>query len=317
MKLWIGIAAILGLLAYVLTGLTVIQPDEVGIVRRFGAILQEPWDPGLHWGLPLGIDRLDRVKPAQTRSLTVGARDPQGAALLQAPNPETDDLLTGDLNLVTTQVIIQYRVVDPAKYLFSTPSVEDALKATVESELARSLVGRSIDDVLTTGRAQLGEAIHRSVQARADSLGLGISIRAVGLGRMAPPMQVAPAFADAARARSDLRQTVTRAQEYAERARADSASQAREIADRAAARSTRTVQVARGQAEGFLKVHAESSKSPEATRRRLYLAALATLLPRFQRTLVVAPGQNLDLSLIAIEPKNDKGDDNADPNPGK
>ena len=73
----------------------------------------EPWEPGLHWGLPWGLDRVDRIKTGQTRTLTVGARDPQAAPLAQAPDPETDDFLTGDLNLVTAQAIVQYRVLDP------------------------------------------------------------------------------------------------------------------------------------------------------------------------------------------------------------
>src|SRR6185312_6336333 len=133
---------------------------------------------------------------------------------------------------------------------------------------------------------------------RADGLGLGVSIRAVRLGRVAPPVPVAPAFADAARARSDLRQAVTRAEEYAERARADAEGQAREIADRAAARFDRLVQVARGEADRFSKVLAESRKDLKATRRRLYLQALADLLPRFSRKVVVASGQDLDVSLF-------------------
>src|SRR5262249_5050490 len=191
---------------YLASGLTVVQQDELGIVRRFGAVLREPWGPGLHWGLPWGLDRIDRIKPGQTRTLTVGARDPQSAPLASSPNPETDDFLTGDLNLVSAQAILQYRVLDPVAFLFAARSVDATLAALAESALTRALAGRSIDDVLTTGRAEVAERMLRAVQERADLQGLGISIRAVRLGRVAPPVPVAPAFADAARARSDRRQ---------------------------------------------------------------------------------------------------------------
>lgn len=301
-RLAIG-AAVLALAGYAATGLAVIQQDEVGVVRRFGAVLSEPWGPGLHWGLPWGLDRLDRLKPGQTRTLSVGARDLQGAPLAQAPASSADDFLTADLNLVSAQAIVQYRVLDPVKYLFAARSVDQALAAAAESALTRAVVDRPIDDVLTTRRAEVADRMLRALQAQADDQGLGVSIRAVRLGRVAPPMPVAPAFADAARARSDLRQAVTRAEEYAERARADAQGQAREIADRAAGQFDRLVQVARGEADRFAKVLGESRKDLAATRRRLYLEALAMLLPRFSRKVIVAPGQDLDVALFAEEGK--------------
>lgn len=295
----LGIAiVVLGGLASMATGVTVVQQDELGVVRRLGAVLAEPWEPGLHWGLPWGLDRVDRIKPGQTRTLAVGARDPQAAPLAQAPDPETDDFLTGDLNVVTAQAIVQYRVLDPVAFLFAARSVDATLAAIAEGALTRALAGRSIDDVLTTGRAEVADRTLRDVQDRADLQGLGISIRAVRLGRVTPPMPVAPAFADASRARSDRRQAVTRAEEYRDRARADARGQAREIADRADGRFDRTVQGARGEADRFTKVLAEARKDLAATRDRLYLEALSELLPRFARKVVVAPGHDLDISLF-------------------
>src|SRR5690349_7631298 len=93
----------LGLAAYLATGLAVVQQDEVGVVRRFGAVRGEPWGPGLHWGWPWGLGAVDRVKTGQVRSLTVGARGPGAAPLTAAPDPAADDVLTGDLNLITAQ----------------------------------------------------------------------------------------------------------------------------------------------------------------------------------------------------------------------
>src|SRR5262249_46845352 len=153
------------------------------------------WEPGLHFGFPWGIDQIERIKTGQTRTLTVGARDPQAAPLASAPNPETDDFLTGDLNLVSAQAIVQYRVLDPVAFLFAARALDAAWTADAESALTDALAGRSIDDVLTTGRAEVAEKMLRTIQDRADLQGLGISIRAVRLGRVAPPVPVAPAFA--------------------------------------------------------------------------------------------------------------------------
>lgn len=300
-------ALALALAGYLASGLTVVQQDEVGVVRRFGAALRDPWPPGLHWGLPWGLDRVDRVKLGQTRSLTVGARDLQSAPLSRSPDPASDDFLTGDLNLVTVQAILQYRVSEPSAYMFTSQSTDAALSAAAESALSRALAARAIDEVLTVGRAEVADGLLREVQEQADRQALGVSIRAVRLGRVAPPVAVAPAFADTARARSDRRQAVTRAEEYRDRALADAKGRAREIADIAAGRYERLVQVARGEADRFRKVLAESRKAPVATRQRLYLAALSELLPRFTRKVVVASGQALDISLFVDEGRKEDG----------
>jgi membrane protease subunit HflK len=301
MRRALGLVVILGIFAYLATGITVVQQDEVGVVRRFGAVAVEPWPPGLHWGLPWGLGQIDRVKTGQTRTLTVGALGLQTAPLARAPDPAVDDFLTGDLNLVTAQAIVQYRVTSPASYLFAARSVDSALALAAESALTKALTERGIDDVLTTGRAEVAGRIERAVQEQADGQGLGISVRAVRLGRVAPPLPVAPAFADADRARSDRRQVVTRAQEYRDRALADARGQAQEIADRAAAQNNRSIQLARGEADRFTRVLTEYQKNPLASRNRLYLETLAQLLPRFRRKVVVASGKDLDLSLFAEE----------------
>ena len=124
---------------------------------------------------------------------------------------------------------------------------------------------------------------------------------AIRLGRVVPPQAVAPAFDDTARARSDRRQAITRAQEYRDRTQSEGRGQAREIADSAAGRFDRIVEPARGEAARFTRVLAEARKGSGPFRQRLFLETLADLLPRFHRTVVVPSGQELDISLIDDE----------------
>ena len=201
------------------------------------------------------------------------------------PDPAADDFLTGDLNLVTAEALVQYRVRDPAAYLFRTPNVEASLAAIAEWALTRALANRGIDELLTTGRAEVADGLTQvDPVAWPTTSGLGISIVAVRLGRVAPPSAVAPAFADAAAGRSDRRQAVTRAEEYRDRTRSEARGQAREIADAAAGRC-RPRQPARGEADRFTQVLAEAAKNPGPFRQRLFLETLAELLPRFRRTV--------------------------------
>jgi membrane protease subunit HflK len=293
---------------YLCSGLTILQPDEVGVVRRLGAVLSEPWEPGLHWGLPWGFDQLDRLKVNQTRTIAVGASSQRDAPLSRSPDPASDDYLTGDLNLVTAEALVQYRIRDPAAYLFRARDVESLLRTLSEWALTRGLARRGIDELLTTGRAEVAEWLSRQIQALADEEGLGILLVAVRLGRVAPPSAVAPAFADAARARSDHRQAITRAEEYRDRSQSETRGQSREIADAAAGQFERLVQPARGEAERFTRVLAEARKAPGAFRRRLFLETLAELLPRFRRTIIVAPGHDLDISLLDDQPVRRTGE---------
>jgi membrane protease subunit HflK len=293
---WAAVA--LGLAGYLASGLTVIQQDEVGVVRRFGAVLPEAWAPGLHWGLPRGLDRVDRVASERARTVTIGVRGPDAAPLSRSPDPVTDDFLTGDLNLVTALAQIQFRVVQPVDYLFASRSADAAIEALGESALASSLAARAIDDVLTSSRSEVAERMRQQIQAGADAQRLGIAVRAIRLIRVAPPALVASAFDDVARARSDRRQAVIRAEEYRDRALADARGLARETTDRASARQDLLVQTARGEADRFAGLAKQVAKNPQAARQRLYLEAVAELLPKLSRKVVVASGRDVDLSVI-------------------
>ena len=148
------------------------------------------------------------------------------------------------------------------------------------------------------GRAEAAEQVGRYVQATADHQGLGVSIRAVRLGQLAPPVPVAPAFADAARARSDKRQAITSAEEYRDRSQADTRGRVQEIADRATASHDTLAQQARGEADRFTKILGEAIRQPGPTRQRLYLETMGEILPRLGRKMVVTAGQDLDLSVF-------------------
>ncbi|MGC8643133.1 MAG: FtsH protease activity modulator HflK, partial [Isosphaeraceae bacterium] len=139
------------------------------------------------------------------------------------------------------------------------------------------------------------------------------SIRAVRLGQVAPPVPVAPAFADAARAKSDKRQAITLAEEYRDRARADARGRVQEIADRASADHDTLAQEAKGEADRFTKILSEARKQPAAIRQRLYLETMAEVLPRLGRKMVVQQGQDLDLSVFSDQEASPEGSPVATP----
>ena len=254
---------VLAVTCYLATGVTALQPDEVGIVRRFGAVQREPWEPGLHWGLPWGMDRVDRIKLNQTRTHRRGSPRPDGRAALARHltlAPTTFSPATSTSSPPRHSFSIAFAIRPP---IFSgRTDIEGTLSAISEWAMTRALANRGIDELLTTSRAEVALGLTRAIQAMADREGLGISIVAIRLGRVVPPSAVAPAFADAARARSDRRQAITRAEEYRDRARSEARGQAREIADLAAGRFDRLVQPARGEAARFTQGSGGGSQEP-------------------------------------------------------
>ncbi len=295
---WLALA----LACYAASGLRLVGPDEVAVVRRLGAVLPQPEGPGLHWGLPWGVEQADRVKLGRTLTLKVGAPGPGDSPAASAFDPSMDEFLTGDLNLIAAEVLVQYRVREPALYLFQARELEALVAEQARWAAADEFAHSGIDALLTTGRAEVALRLGRRMQALADDHQLGIAITAVRLGRVAPPSEVAPAFADAARARSDKRRAVTRALEYRDRAQSDARGRAQAIADRAAGRVSRLVEPARGEADRFARVLAEKQRNPAAIQTRLLLEALAELLPRLRKTVVVDSDQSLDMSVIEPEP---------------
>ena len=195
------------------------------------------------------------------------------------------------------QAVLQYRVAEPARYLFASTSVERSLLLATESALTRSLVERKSTTCSRWAEPRPPSGSVVTCRPRLISRGW-VSRSAHPLGQLAPPVPVAPAFADAARARSDKRQAITSAEEYRDRARADTRGRVREIADRASAVHDSLAQQARGEADRFTKILGKALKQPGATRRRLYLETSGGDLPHLGRKMLVAPGQDLDLSVF-------------------
>src|SRR4051812_25397038 len=104
--------ALLAALGGAATGLVAVAPGEAVVVRRLGRTLPRPWGPGLHWGWPRGLDRLDRVRTGEVRRVEVGLADAPGPD----DEPGTGEFLTGDLNLMRARAVVQYRVADPVAF---------------------------------------------------------------------------------------------------------------------------------------------------------------------------------------------------------
>lgn len=285
------------LLAYLCTGLYIVQPDEQAVVRRFGKLQQPLREPGLHIGLPAGLDRVDRIKPRAVQQVAIGPVRVGNDAVGVSPA----QYLTGDRNLVNVQATVQYRIADPAAYLLVCPQVDQLVAHAGEAVLAQVLAGRSVDHILTEGKQQVALRARDALQWLADHYGIGIAIRSMDIVQVQPPPEVADAFANVTSADRQREQQIHQARSYFDRSRELAVAEGQRMRDEASAYRDQVIRQAEGEADRFEKLLAEYERAPELTSQRLYLEAMADTLPRFRSKLIVDAGSDLDLSILGEE----------------
>ncbi len=285
------------LLAYVSTGLYFVQPDEQVVVRRFGRMVPTLREPGPHFGLPWGLDRVDRVKPREVKRVTIG---PFGWGVSAAGSLPAQ-FLTGDRNLVNAKATVHYTIHDPAQYLFRSSQSDPMVAIAAEATLTQVLSGQPVDDALTFGKQSLGIAARDRLQKLIDPYRLGITIVSVDIGTVEPPAEVAEAFADVISAMRERQQQENHAHSYTNRTLAQARADARRIRDNARAYRTRTIWEAEGNAQRFELLLAEYVRAPDLTARRLYLETMAQTLPNLRSKLIIDPESQLDVSILRAE----------------
>ena len=280
------------LLLYAATGLCFVEPDELVVVRRFGRVIEPPRGPGAHFGLPWGLDQIDRIKPREIKRVMIGSI-PVGRDTV------SNQFLTGDRNLVNIRATVQYAIQDPVQYLFQFSAEETPLVSRLaQSTMADVLCGQPVDRVLTRGKQELGLRIRTRLQEAVEDYGLGLAIRSVDIGVGEPPAEVADAFNEVISALHEKQQNIHDAGSYARRIAASSAAESQRIRNESYAYRLSKVRRAEGEAESFERLLAEYIRRPDLTARRLYLETMAVTLPRFRSKLVVATEAGVDLSIV-------------------
>jgi len=286
------------LLAYLATGLYFVRTDEQVVVRRFGRVLAEPREPGPYFGLPWGLDRIDRVKPSEVKRVTIGPLNLGGEAV----GASLSQFLTGDRNLVNVRATVQYTIKEPARdYLFNSTAVDPLVASAGEAAMTAVLAGQAVDDALTQGKRELAILIRERLQASVDQYQLGVTIRSVDIGAVEPPAEVAEAFDKVVGALRQREQQVNEADSYRRRTLAQAQADAQRIRYEARSYCDRRVREAEGEAKRFDSLLAEYTQSPDLTARRLYLETMAETLPKFRSKLIVDSGSEIDLSIIRGE----------------
>ncbi len=286
---WLKLIIPVVVVVWLLSGIYIVQPDEQGVVRRFGkAVKVAQPGPNYHWPQP--IEMVDKVKVKKVRRIEIGFRTVStGQPARYRFMPEESLMLTGDEQIVDAQIIVQYLVNDPEKFLFNVRNLEAERGALMDAaEVAlRQVVGqRPIDDVLITEKLQINIDIREVLQRIIDRYDSGIKIREVKLQTVRPPKEVAAAFSDVVSAKEDKERLVKEADGYREDLLPKARGRAASIIRGAEAYKAERVKLAQGDADKFLSILKEYEKAKDVTRKRLYLETMEQILPGIRKFVI-------------------------------
>ncbi len=293
-----GIAAALAvlLLLWLASGFYRVQPDEQGVVLRFGAYTRTTL-PGLNYHLPWPIESVERPAVTRINRVDIGYRSGSGdgASLsgrdtARADIGEESLMLTGDENIIDINAAVFWRIRDGSTFLFNTRNPQTTVKSAAESVL-REVIGRTpIQPALTDARASIEAAVTTGVQAVLDQYGAGVEITQVQLQRVDPPPAVIESFRDVQRANTDADRMRNEAESYhndiVPRARGDAA---RIIAEADATRQANIAE-ATGQAQRFSSVLQAYQSAKDVTLQRLYIETMQEILSKTPTTIVKSTG---------------------------
>jgi len=236
------------------TSLTQVETGELAVVRRFGRILPDKPKPGLHIGLPWGIDRVQRINVAKTRQVTAGF---SGAATERDVEDGTPagQLLTGDHNLINLQVQVQYSVAsdEVENFMLLEDKADTIVERATEAAMAEWVGGRSVDEVLLRGKAVLPATLQTRIQEHLDPYELGVHVESVSVTELLLPTQVKTYFDDVARAQTQIRTLRNGAEQAADSMLRETAGKIYDIRQSTSAYASEQVQLAAAEAGSFEK----------------------------------------------------------------
>jgi membrane protease subunit HflK len=276
----IALIALAAMLIWGFSGFFRVDPDELGIVLRFGKYVRDA-KPGLNYHLPYPVESALTPKVTRVNRIDIGMRSPDDLRRGGAGRdvPEESLMLTGDENIVDVDFSV-FWLIKPdgaGDYLFNIQQPEGTVKAVAESAM-REVIGHSeIQPILTGARATIETAVQELMQRTLDHYSAGIQVTQVQLQKVDPPAQVIDSFRDVQAARSDAERAQNEAQTYANRVVPEARGRAAQITQAAEAYREQTVAEATGQTSRFLKVYDEYKKAPSVTRERMYLETMERL----------------------------------------
>lgn len=280
-----------------------VRPEEIGVILRLGKFVRTT-NPGLHIKIPLGIERLTKVPVERQLKMEFGFRTVRPGISTEYATPaealSESVMLTGDLNVVVAEWIVQYKIKDAYNFLFKMRQAERTFRAMTEAVVRRVVGDSSVDEILTVGRARLALEAKVELQRLCDDYEIGIDVNQLIFQDVNPPDPVKPSFNEVNESLQEKERKINEAWSEYNNVVPRAAGEAEQMIRGAEGYATERVNNALGDAERFISVYREYAKAPVVTRKRLYLEALNEILANIDRKIVFDQSQKNVLPLLNL-----------------
>jgi modulator of FtsH protease HflK len=303
-QLWRIVLAVIVIIG-VYTSYYQIEPEEVGLVTRFGRYLYAT-QPGPHFKWPFGIDHVDKV-PVQRQlkeefgfrtTRTVGARseyeEPEDAK-------RESRMLTGDLNVADVEWIVQYKIKNPYNYVFRVRDVRGTLRDLSEAVMRKVVGDHSVTEVLTVGREHIQVQAKDELNILCNHYQMGIEVLQLVLQDVNPPEAVRESFNEVNQAIQERERAINQAWAQYNSVIPEAEGKAQQELQNAEGYATERVNNAQGDVQRFLSLQTEYQKAPSVTRTRLYLETISKVMPNARRRIFIDDNVKSVLPLLGLE----------------
>lgn len=305
---WIPVLFFVFFILFVgLTSFYTIEPDEVGVIRRFGKFTRIT-EPGLHWKLPFNVEKLDKVKVKRIYKEEFGFRTEEAGVKTRYSSKNFSDeslMLTGDLNILDVTWIVQFRIKDPVKLLFNIRNPKETVRDLSESVMRQVIGDSSVSEALTTRRVEVNLRVQEKLQEILDSYDSGVYIETVKLQDVDPPQKVQKSFNEVNEAKQQKEKGINEATERRNKIIPEEVGKANKVISEAEAYAITRINAAQGDTVRFLQLYDEYRSAKDVTRKRLYLETIETILPRAGKIYIFEPEANQVFPLLKLN----QGDD--------
>lgn len=296
--------AVLFLVIIAWTTFYTVPSDSVAVVQRFGKYVHDV-PPGLHLKLPFGIDSA-RIVPVKRQLkqefgfTTPGATDPYQSPKEPDSQRETQ-MVTGDLNTALVEWVVQYRISDPAKFLFEVREPGETLRYVSESVMREVVGDRTVDEVITIGRQEIESETLIKMQELATRYVMGISIDQVQLKNINPPKPVQESFNEVNQAQQEKEKLINEARRDYNKVIPLALGEKDQRIREADGYRLKRINEAEGDAARFNALFAEYVKAPEVTKRRIYIETMQEVLPGIRSKIIIDEQTNNILPLLSLD----------------